>query len=315
MKLVDTNVLLYAVDRGSPRHESARRWLDDALAGQEVIGLPWVALLGLLRISTDPRVYARALDVGQASLVVERWLSSAVVMTPEPTSRHLSLLHGLLAGPTVGGREAARLTTDAHLAALALEYGATLVTFDGDFRRWGGPRRGAFLICHHCADDEPRGRRLTPPVVGFGPDLAATETLFTSLLLQSTRELTEHGSKSTRWGTSRTRSFRQSFLTAFADRVGQRLEQAAQQVVEEVSAEEAAGDRVGGRAATSARGGGTLVHVLEQRRKEVDATVDQLFGALHSAGMPIPTDHEGWSAGVAAADRADLARGARVEQA
>lgn len=137
MKLVDTNVLLYAVDRRSPRHEPARRWLDAALAGQEVIGLPWVALLGFLRISTNPHIYAHPLDVGQASLVVEGWLSSAVVTTPDPTPRHLSLLHGLLAGPAVGESEAGRLTTDAHLAALTLEYGATLVTFDHDFRRWG----------------------------------------------------------------------------------------------------------------------------------------------------------------------------------
>jgi predicted nucleic acid-binding protein len=61
MKIVDTNVLLYAVSERSAHHASARGWLTQALHGPEVIGMPWVTLLGFIRISTHPRVFPRPL--------------------------------------------------------------------------------------------------------------------------------------------------------------------------------------------------------------------------------------------------------------
>lgn len=136
MQLVDANVLLYAVNRDAPHHRAARRWLDGALAGSEVVALPWIVVLAFLRLSTHPRVFPHPLTVDQAVGVVEQWLAQPGALVVEPTQRHLSLLAGLLSEAGV----AANHVNDAHLAALALEHQAALVSFDHDFQRYAGLR-------------------------------------------------------------------------------------------------------------------------------------------------------------------------------
>jgi toxin-antitoxin system PIN domain toxin len=132
MKIVDANVLLYAVNRQSPHHDAAHGWLQKALLGRESIGLPWVSLLAFIRIATHPRIFPRALPVTEACAVVEVWTSAPGAVAVEPTPRHTSILRGLLQQAGTAGN----LTTDAHLAALALEHGAEVVTFDRDFARF-----------------------------------------------------------------------------------------------------------------------------------------------------------------------------------
>ncbi len=52
MKIVDANVLLYAVNTASDHHEASRRWLDGALSGADAVGLAWVPLLAFVRLVT-----------------------------------------------------------------------------------------------------------------------------------------------------------------------------------------------------------------------------------------------------------------------
>jgi uncharacterized protein len=132
VKIVDAIVLLYAVNRQSVGHEAARRWLTGALSGNEVVGLPWVSLLAFIRMSTSRRIFASPLPAADAMSVVESWLAQPAAVTVEPTTRHTSVLRGLLEQAGTAGN----LTTDAHLAALAIEHGATVVTFDRDFERF-----------------------------------------------------------------------------------------------------------------------------------------------------------------------------------
>ena len=136
MKLVDANVLLYAVDDESPNHSAANGWLDGALAGGEAIGFAWVVVLAFLRLSTHPRLSARPLNVEEAADLVEQWLEEPPAVVVHPGGRHLSLLRGLLTALGTG----ANLVTDAHLAALAVEHGAEIVSFDRDFQRFEGVR-------------------------------------------------------------------------------------------------------------------------------------------------------------------------------
>ena len=136
MKVVDANVLLYAVNEQAPHHGPARRWLDRALSGGEAVGFAWVVILAFLRLSTNPSLFARPLALDEAVGVVEAWLAQPPAVVVQPTPRHLSLLHGLLA--PVG--TAANLVNDAHLAALSLEHGAEVTSFDGDFARFAGVR-------------------------------------------------------------------------------------------------------------------------------------------------------------------------------
>jgi toxin-antitoxin system PIN domain toxin len=134
--IVDANVLLYAVDSTSAHHEPSRSWLDGSLAGSEAVGLAWVALLAFIRIGTNRSAQETPMTAGAAMDQVETWLGAPSTVIVEPTSRHPAILRGLLAGAGTAGN----LTTDAHLAALAVEYDAAIVSYDRDFGRFPGVR-------------------------------------------------------------------------------------------------------------------------------------------------------------------------------
>jgi toxin-antitoxin system PIN domain toxin len=133
---MDANVLLYAVNVDAPHHTPAREWMDDALNGLEPVGFSWVVLLAFLRLSTRPGLSPQPLDFETAAGVVETWLAAAPSVVLHPTPRHLAILHGLLGALGTAGN----VVNDAHLAALALEYGADVVSFDRDFSRFPGVR-------------------------------------------------------------------------------------------------------------------------------------------------------------------------------
>lgn len=136
MVIVDANVLLYAKNSASTHHELSAGWLDSNLEGREVIGFPWVVLLAFIRIATSPRIFPDPLQADDATRQVEAWLRAPAAVTVEPTDRHIHLLRGLLGSTGTAGN----LTTDAHLAALAVEHGADLVSFDRDMARFPGVR-------------------------------------------------------------------------------------------------------------------------------------------------------------------------------
>jgi toxin-antitoxin system PIN domain toxin len=137
VQLVDANVLLYAVNEAAEHHAKARAWLDGALAERDPVAFAWSVLLAFLRLSTHPAVFPRPLTAGEATSVVRAWLAQPPVVVVEPTARHVDVLAGLLAEAGT----AANLVNDAHLAALALEHDAVLVSFDADFGRFAGLRR------------------------------------------------------------------------------------------------------------------------------------------------------------------------------
>lgn len=132
MKLVDLNVLLYAINRDAPRHETVRSWWEKALAGEEPIALAWVVVLGFLRLATNVRVFAKPLRSNQAIERVEAWLAHPNLRMVVETKEHWRILKELLAEAGTAGN----LTTDAHLAALAISHGATLASCDADFGRF-----------------------------------------------------------------------------------------------------------------------------------------------------------------------------------
>jgi uncharacterized protein len=134
VQFVDANVLLHAVNERSREHVVARDWLHEALDGNEAVAFAWTVVLAFLRLSTHPAVFPHPLDPGQAADIVEFWLAAPPAVTVEPTRRHLPLLRGLLERAGTAGN----LVSDAHLAALALEHGATVVSFDRDFARFEG---------------------------------------------------------------------------------------------------------------------------------------------------------------------------------
>jgi hypothetical protein len=136
VKLLDVNLLLYAVDETSPRHDSARGWLEQTLSGPETVAFAWVVLLAFLRLSTHAAVFSRPLDADEALDLIDEWLTQPCVTVVAPTDRHSAVLRDMLRSLGTAGN----LTTDAHLAALAVEHGAQLCSCDADFSRFSGVR-------------------------------------------------------------------------------------------------------------------------------------------------------------------------------
>ncbi len=134
MKLPDLNVLLHAANGASDDHAKARAWLEGAFNAPAGVGLSWVALLGFIRLATRRGIFAKPLPVEDALATVRDWLAAPAARVLHPTERHEPILSRLLVAAGTGGN----LTTDAHLAALAIEHGATLASFDHDFERFAG---------------------------------------------------------------------------------------------------------------------------------------------------------------------------------
>jgi uncharacterized protein len=134
VKLVDANLLLYAVDERSPHHEVAKPWLEDQLSGPATFAFAWAVLLAFIRLVTNPRVFEKPLSGDEALDLVDSWLEQPNATILHPTDRHSQLLRELLAPFGTAGN----LTNDAHLAALAIEHGAELCSGDADFGRFPG---------------------------------------------------------------------------------------------------------------------------------------------------------------------------------
>ncbi len=136
MIVPDVNLLIHAYNQDSPVHAAARRWWEGLLNRDRPVGLAWVAILGFIRISTHRQILARPLPAAAACAHARAWLERPYVSILQPGSRHAEILFGLFESLGTAGN----LTTDAHLAALAIEHQAELHSRDADFGRFPGLR-------------------------------------------------------------------------------------------------------------------------------------------------------------------------------
>ena len=134
MKLPDTNVLIYAANAKAAQHRRAKEWLVAAYADPAGVGFAWLALIGFLRLATRPGILARPLAVDDALGLVHDWLAHSRAQVLQAGAGHETVLADLLRSLGSAGN----LVSDAHLAALAIEHGATLGSFDRDFLRFEG---------------------------------------------------------------------------------------------------------------------------------------------------------------------------------
>jgi len=132
----DLNLLLYAHNDGAPYHDDARRWWEASVNGSERVGVPWAVATGFVRLMTHPRVLVDPATPDAAAGFVDEWFRLPNVSPLNPGRDHLALFRRCLAAAGVG----ANLVTDAHLAALAMEYQAELHSNDTDFSRFPGLR-------------------------------------------------------------------------------------------------------------------------------------------------------------------------------
>ncbi len=137
MILIDANVLLYAYNSSAPDHQRARTWLEQTFAEEGDVRIDLVTLLAFVRIATNPAVFARPMTVDEAIAIVEAWLALPNVSVAQPTTSHWSALADVARAGQVRGPD----VMDAHLAALAIQSGATLCTTDRGFARFDGLKR------------------------------------------------------------------------------------------------------------------------------------------------------------------------------
>ncbi len=142
--LVDANLVLWAHHAHFSQHEPARRWWAATLTEAAQVAIPWPTILAFLRLSTHPRALERPLSIERAWAVAHGWLERSNVWIPLPTERHPGILGLLLVEAKASGNH----TTDAHLAALAIEWGLQLHTADRDFSRYPGLRWRDPLAAH-----------------------------------------------------------------------------------------------------------------------------------------------------------------------
>jgi len=136
MIVPDVNLLIHAYNRDSAVHEKAIRWWEDLLGGTQTVGLAWGAIFGFIRIATHRHILTNPMPVERACAEARAWLGQPYVTVLDPGERHAELVFGLLGALGSAGN----LTTDAHLAALAIEHQAELHSSDADFGRFSGLR-------------------------------------------------------------------------------------------------------------------------------------------------------------------------------
>lgn len=132
----DVNVLVYAINPDALQHIPARRWLEAGFHDVQGVGFAWFALAGFVRVTTKRGILPKVLSVEEALQFVGEWLSHPRAHVLNPAGGHAAIFGRLLIGAGRGGN----LVSDTHLAAIAIEHGATLGTFDRDFERFAGLR-------------------------------------------------------------------------------------------------------------------------------------------------------------------------------
>ncbi|HEV7574392.1 MAG TPA: PIN domain-containing protein [Thermoanaerobaculia bacterium] len=89
-------------------------------------------MFGFIRIATDRRVFVPPMELQQATGIVEEWLSLPGIRMLRPGAHHVKIAFDLL----LAAAFSRDLTTDAQIAAYALENRGIVHTADTDFSRF-----------------------------------------------------------------------------------------------------------------------------------------------------------------------------------
>lgn len=130
---LDANVLLFASDRTSDRHEKARGFLEACAASPEVLCVTWPTVMAFLRIATHPSIFSAPLTPDEALANVNALLALPQTRVVSERDGFMDAYLHVTAGTTVRGN----LVPDAHVAAILFQNGVrTLYSNDRDFRKF-----------------------------------------------------------------------------------------------------------------------------------------------------------------------------------
>lgn len=134
MIVPDVNLLIYSYNSESRFHQQAKNWWESVVNSDELVGISWIAILGFARLVSNRKVVSSPISLQRAFEIAELWLEQENVQILNPSSAHIKILKKIV----IASQVSSNLTTDAHLAALAIEHQATLFSNDSDFSRFPG---------------------------------------------------------------------------------------------------------------------------------------------------------------------------------
>ncbi len=134
MILVDANVLIYSYDEVSKLHARSREWLSETLAGSTPVAFSWISLMAFVRVTTNRKLFEEPYTTDEAFDVVANWLTAPGSYIVHPGEEHLRIVKQIAKANKLSGAD----LTDAHLAAIAVEYGMFLATTDRNFPTFDG---------------------------------------------------------------------------------------------------------------------------------------------------------------------------------
>lgn len=136
MILLDVNLWLPVLRRGHPQHVFVSEWMDSVRADGEVVGVSELALSGAVRLMTHPCIFDPPAEPDEAMQACTNVLASPGVRIARPGARHWQIFDRLVRQGAAHGND----VPDAYHAALAIEHGATLASFERGLARFEGVR-------------------------------------------------------------------------------------------------------------------------------------------------------------------------------
>ena len=131
--LPDANVLIHALRKDSAEHDSCRRWLMNAAASGDGMGLCELVEAALLRIPTLPKLQLVPMAETLGFWMDDLW-SYPGTRRLAAGIRHSRIVSDFITALGLSGND----VNDVWLAALAIEHRATLVSTDLGFARFPG---------------------------------------------------------------------------------------------------------------------------------------------------------------------------------
>lgn len=136
MRLTDTNILVYAHRPEAERHQEYLAWVTGMVNGAEPYAVSDLAITGMVRVVTNPRIYKQPSSLDEALAFATEVREQPHAHVVAPGTKFWAIFTDLCRH----ARARANLVPDAYLAALAIEHGCELVSTDTDFRRFPGLR-------------------------------------------------------------------------------------------------------------------------------------------------------------------------------
>ena len=136
MKVLDVNVVLAAHRDDHPQFDAARPWLDGLLRSGETFSVTDLVAGSFVRLATNRRIFLMPTPADDAFAYLRALRGQPGHLTLSPGPGHLGLFERLCRTADATGD----LAPDAQLAAIAVEHGGELISFDRDFARFADVR-------------------------------------------------------------------------------------------------------------------------------------------------------------------------------